>query len=216
VFKDDHQGRVPDRAAVAGRCPLVNYRYVHLTPKPTGCAVRLAKQGMSLGLGGLAKGWGVDQAAQRLRELGVTNFLIQAGGDLYAAGTRGDRPWRVGIRDPRGGPDDVLGVVEVRDAAFSTSGDYERWFEADGVRYHHIIDPRTCEPARASRQSTVLARSATDAEILTKATFILGSDAALALADREGASVVLVDASGGIRVSPSLGRSIVWTERALR
>jgi thiamine biosynthesis lipoprotein len=141
---------------------------------------------------------------------------VQAGGDLYAAGVRADRPWRVGIRDPRGGPEDFLGLVEVKDAAFSTSGDYERWFEVDGVRYHHIIDPRTCQPARASRQSTVLARTATDAEVLTKATFIVGGDAGLALAERNGASAVIVDAGGRVAVSPSLERKIAWKDAAAR
>jgi FAD:protein FMN transferase len=214
IFDASHRGRVPAREAIARRCTLVAYRRVEISQRSDGCAVRLPSAGMRLGLGGLAKGWGVDRAVERLRALGLSNFFVQAGGDLYAAGLRGDRPWRVGIRDPRGGPDDVLGVAEVKDAAFSTTGDYERWFEVEGVRYHHVIDPRTCEPALASRQSTVLARTAVDAEVLTKATFILGGAAGLALAERSGAGAVIVDARGRIAVSRSLHGHIAWADRS--
>lgn len=210
VFDGSGRGTVPRRDAVARRCRLVRHGRVEITPRAGGCAVRLPVAGMRLGLGGLAKGWAVDRAVERLRALGLRDFLVHAGGDLYAGGRRGDRPWRVGIRDPRGGPGDVLGEVEVSDAAFSTSGDSERWFEVGGVRYHHVIDPRTCEPARASRQATVLARSATDAEVLTKATFILGGAQALALAAERGAAAVLVDADGRVAVSPALEGRVSW------
>jgi thiamine biosynthesis lipoprotein len=210
-FDPSHRGSVPEPGALARACRDVDYRRVVIAPAAEGCAVRLPRPGMRLGLGGLAKGWGVDRAVDRLHWKGLTNFFVQAGGDLYAAGRRGNRPWIVGIRDPRGGPDDLLGNVELSDAAFSTSGDYERWFEVQGVRYHHIIDPRTCAPATASRQSTVLAKTATAAEILTKATFILGGEAGLALASRNDAAVVLVDAHGHIDASPSLADRVAWT-----
>ena len=94
---------------------------------PGGTPARHASPGPACasGLGGLAKGWALDAAARALRALGHADFLLQAGGDLYAAGTRGGAPWRVGVRDPRGGPLDELAQVDVRDRAFSTSGDYE-------------------------------------------------------------------------------------------
>src|SRR5207244_2956501 len=94
------------------------------------CRVRLAKPGMKLGLGGIAKGWGVDQAVARLRSLGFRDFFVQAGGDLYAAGKKDEHPWRVGIRDPRGPPEKTFALLDVSDAAFSTSGDYEHFFVA--------------------------------------------------------------------------------------
>jgi FAD:protein FMN transferase len=212
-FDASHRGTVPPPGALKQRCALVRWREVEVKPRGGACTVRLPRRGMQLGLGGLAKGWGVDRAVEKLRALGLRDFFVQAGGDLYAGGRRGDRPWRVGIRDPRGGEDDVLGLAEVTDAAFSTSGDYERWFEVDGVRYHHLVDPRTCSPARASRQATVLARTATDAEVLTKALFILGGEEALALAAREKAAAVVVDAEGRIAVSKALAERIAWTER---
>ena len=83
-----------------------------------------------------------------LRAAGLTDFMIQSGGDLFVAGRRGDRPWRVGIQDPRGAPNTLFAAIELTDAAFSTSGDYERFFIRDGQRYHHILDPDTGEPAQ--------------------------------------------------------------------
>ena len=101
----------------------------------------LSRPGMRVHLGGIGKGYAVDRAAAILRADGISDFLIQAGGDLYASGTRGDRPWRAGIRDPRGPVDRIFAAMDLRDETFSTSGDYERYFIRDGRRYHHILDP---------------------------------------------------------------------------
>ncbi len=188
-FGANQEARVPSPAKVRQKCPLVDHASVEVSDD---CAVRLARKGMQLGLGGIAKGWSVDQAVAALRQAGFQHFLVQAGGDLYAAGKRGGRPWRVGIREPRGGRDELFASLELSDQAFSTSGDYERFFEVGGRRYHHLIDPRTCYPATSSRSASVLARAAVEAEILTKATFILGGQQALALAERNGAQLVLV------------------------
>jgi thiamine biosynthesis lipoprotein len=206
-FGTAQNNEVPPVPELKRICPLVSYVNVELrvAPRSVGaCEVRLKKRGMKLGLGGVAKGWAVDRAVAVLRGLGLKNFFVQAGGDLYAAGKRGDRPWRVGVRDPRGLPDQYFASMDVSEAAFSTSGDYERFFIVDGKRYHHIIDPRTCSPATASRSSTVLARTATDAEFLTKATFILGGTKALQLAESWGAAAVLVTDKNEVLVSKSL------------
>lgn len=196
----------PSDAALAARCPLVDHRALLLRPAPGGCEGRLARAGMQVGLGGLAKGLALDAAARALRALGVHDFLLQAGGDLYAAGTRGGVPWRVAVRDPRGGAGDALpGLeVEVRDAAFSTTGDYEHAYAAGGRRYHHVIDPRTCRPGEASRAVSVLAPTAAEAEVLGKSLFLSGGDAALAEAARSGARAIVVDADGTVRASPGL------------
>ena len=206
-FGSDETGVVPSEAEVKKTCPLVSYQNVEVQDHSrtgTGCQVRLKKRGMKLGLGGVAKGWGVDQAVRSLRSLGFRNFLVQAGGDLYAAGKRGERAWRVGIRDPRGPRDAYFAWMEVTDAAFSTSGDYERYFISAGKRYHHIIDPRTCHPAVASRSATVLSPTAVEAEFLTKATFILGGQKALALAESWGAAAVVVTNDNQVVLSKSL------------
>jgi thiamine biosynthesis lipoprotein len=194
----------PREAAVRARCGLVEHRLLQLRPRGRACEARLARAGMRVGLGGLAKGWALDAAARSLRALGHADFLLQAGGDLYAAGTRGGAPWRVGVRDPRGGPLDELAEVDVRDRAFSTSGDYEHAYIANGRRYHHLIDPRTCRPANGSRSVTVLARRSVDAEILGKALFVLGGERALREAERWGAEALIVDADGAVLATAGL------------
>lgn len=211
-FGTDLTPALPNEAELKKRCALISYKDLEFAPATddggTGCAVRLKRAGMQLGLGGLAKGWGVDQAVKKLRGLGFRDFFVQAGGDFYAAGKKAGRPWKVGIRDPRGEPNSVFAVLEVSDAAFSSSGDYENFFVLDGKRYHHIIDPRTCQPATASRSATVLAPSAVDAEVLTKSVFILGGQEGLALAEKHGASAVVVTADNQVLVSPGLEKKL--------
>ena len=211
-FVTDLTPALPDAAELKKRCALISSKDLEFAPAadggPPGCGVRLKRAGMQLGLGGLAKGWGVDEAVKKLRGQGFKDFFVQAGGDFYAAGKKAGRPWKVGIRDPRGEPDSVFAVLEVSDAAFSTSGDYENFFVLEGKRYHHIIDPRTCYPAEASRSATVLAPSAVDAEVLTKSVFILGGLEGLALAEKHGASAVVVTGDNQVRVSPKLEKKL--------
>jgi thiamine biosynthesis lipoprotein len=197
----------PPDAAIEARCALVDHRALLLRPAAGGaCEGRLARAGMRVGLGGLAKGWALDGAARALRALGIRDFLLQAGGDLYAAGSRGGVPWRVAVRDPRGGAREPLRDVEVlvRDRALSTSGDYEHAYQAGGRRYHHVLDPRTCRPSGASRAVTVLARSAAEAEVLSKSLFVLGGAAALEEAARWGAAALVVGPAGEVSTSPGL------------
>jgi FAD:protein FMN transferase len=203
---DGASGTPPADDALRARCALVGWRGLELRPRGDGggCDARLLRAGMRVGLGGLAKGWALDTAARTLRALGYEDFLLQAGGDLYAAGQRGDGPWRVAIRDPRGGPLDALAALDVSDRAFSTTGDYEHAFEASGVRYHHVIDPRTCRPAPASRAATILARTAVDAEILGKAVFIEGGAAGIARAEAWGAAALVVTGDGAVLASEAL------------
>jgi thiamine biosynthesis lipoprotein len=139
----------------------------------------------------------------------VRDFLVQAGGDLYAGGRRGGAPWVVAVRDPRGDPLAGLAALPVEDAAFSTSGDSEHHFDRGGRRYHHVIDPRTCRPAPGARQVSVLAGSAVEAEILGKALFVEGREGALALAREAGVEAVVVDADGRLLASPGLAGRLV-------
>lgn len=202
---DGTQSEPPSDAALAARCPLVGHRGLELAPRPGGgCRARLLRPGMRVGLGGIAKGWAVDQAARALRALGYRDFLLQAGGDLYAAGRRGDAPWLVEVRSPHAGPLDALAALELADQAFSTSGDSERFFERAGRRYHHVIDPRTCRPAEGGRSVTILAPSALEAEVLSKAVLVEGGAAGLAIATRGGAEALLVDGEGKLHATPGL------------
>lgn len=193
--------RVPTAAEVRVRRALVDWHQLKLDPLAR--TVLLMKEGMSLHLGGIGKGAAVDRVVALLRARGFKDFTVQAGGDLFCAGKNGERPWRVGIAHPRE-KGRIVGSLDVIDAAFSTSGDYERFTIIDGVRYHHIIDPRTGYPATASQSVTVLAPSATDAEILTKTAFILGDEEGLAALARAQARGVIINAAGTMSVSPGL------------
>lgn len=216
-FSDAANQRPPDAEKVKQACALVSYRDVELVPKAKGaCTVRLKKKGMALGLGGFVKGWGVDRAVEALRARGYRNFFVQAGGDLYLAGKNGDRAWSVGIRDPRGPPEQSFAKTELSDSAFSTSGDYEHFFLFEGRRYHHVIDLRTCQPATASVSATVMAKTAVDAEILTKSTFILGAPKGLELARQFGAEAVIVHPDGQVNLTQAMqDRVEVWPPTGL-
>jgi thiamine biosynthesis lipoprotein len=209
LWRFDGSGTVPTPEALGARCPLVDHRGLELRARTGGsCDARLARRGMRVGLGGIAKGRALDGAARALRALGLRDFLVQAGGDLYAAGSRGGEPWRIAIRDPAR-PEGALAALDVSDRALSTTADYEHAFEAGGRRYHHVIDPRSCEPARRSRAVTVLAPSAVEAEIVGKAAFIAGGEAALAIARGWDAAVLVVTAEGEVLASPGMAGSLV-------
>ncbi|HEV7556900.1 MAG TPA: FAD:protein FMN transferase, partial [Kofleriaceae bacterium] len=165
------------------------------------------KKGMSITLGGIAKGYAVDKCVAILRGEGLHDFMVQAGGDMYIAGKKGDEPWMVAIRDPRGPANTYFASAPVEDHSFSTSGDYERGFVKDGVRYHHILDPRTGQPAHASRSVTVRAKDAFTADAWSKVMFILGADEAMKLIQREKLTdfeVVWVDDKNSVRASKGL------------
>jgi FAD:protein FMN transferase len=179
-FDHDQDNRIPPPADVRARLPDIDYQAVELNLDRG--TVFLARKGMRLHLGGIGKGYAVDRAATILRADGINDFLIQAGGDLYAGGSRGDRPWRAAIRDPRA--DRIFAAMNVRDETFSTSGDYERYFIRDGRRYHHILDPDSGEPARGCRSVTIVARQATLSDALSTGVFVLGPQAGMALIEK--------------------------------
>ncbi len=208
-FGTDADGGVPAPAELQRACAAVGWKNVELVTleHPTNtsaCRIRLAHATTQLGLGGVVKGWGVDQVAKLLRARGVQTFAVQAGGDLYVAGS----PRPIGLREPRGASDELYGKLSVGDAAFSTSGDYEHFFLNNGVRYHHLLDPRTCQPARASVAISVLAPSGSAAEFLTKAGFILGPRGGQALMKRWGAEAVWVTPEGKVVTTPGLRRRL--------
>ena len=136
-FDHDQDDSIPSDEAIAERLPLIGYERIRIDP--TARSVMLEDPGMRMHLGGIGKGYAVDRAVAMLRAAGLEDFLVQSGGDMYCAGKKGDRPWRVGVRDPRGERTDFFAFAEVTDQTFSTSGDYERFFVKDGRRYHHII-----------------------------------------------------------------------------
>jgi len=211
LWKFDYQDKdesIPDRKEIERRLPLVDYRDV-VVDDAAG-TVMLRRKGMRVNLGGIGKGYAVDRAVDILRRSGLRDFMIQAGGDMYVGGSRGDRPWRLGIRDPRGPADRIFAALDLSDATFSTSGDYERFFMKDGVRYHHIIDLRTGEPARLSRSVTLVTDHAVVADALAKGVFILGPDAGMALIERTpGVQGVIVSAKNEVSISSGLRKRLI-------
>jgi thiamine biosynthesis lipoprotein len=182
-FDEDMDGTLPDPAEVKKRLALVNWRDIALDARRH--SVLLRRKGMAITLGGIAKGYAVDKCAAILRTRGFTDFMMQAGGDMYISGKKGSEPWVVGIRDPRGAANTLFATAPIENHSFSTSGDYERGFVKDGVRYHHILDTRTGQPAHASRSVTVRAKDAFTADAWSKVMFIMGPKDALELIKRE-------------------------------
>ncbi|HHW18817.1 MAG TPA: FAD:protein FMN transferase [Firmicutes bacterium] len=166
--------RVPRDDEIKEALKLVDYRKIRINAEES--TVYLEEKGMGIDLGAIAKGYAVDKMAEILRKEGITSFLINAGGNVYAGGLKPDQTmWRVGVTDPRN-PGTILGVMPAKDMALVSSGDYQRYFEKDGVRYHHIVDPRTGYPSRTSHGTTVFLPSSTDADGLSTTLFILGPD----------------------------------------
>ena len=166
---------------------------------------------MKITLGGIAKGYAVDKCVALLHGLGFVNFMVQAGGDMYIAGKKGDKPWVVGIRDPRGASGATFASAPVEDRSFSTSGDYERGFVKDGIRYHHILDPRTGQPSRTSRSVTIKAKDAFTADAWSKVLFILGYEESLKLIKREKLTdfeVVFIDDKNTVRMTPGIEKQL--------
>lgn len=167
-------------------------------------------ENVRLDFGGFAKGYGVDKAIEHLKELGITNAVVNAGGDLRAIGRHGERPWRIGIRNPRG--PGILASVDVQgDESVFTSGDYERYFEYDGVRYYHILDPRTGYPARGAVSVTVFHDNAAEADAAATALFVAGPEEWFEVAKSMGVKgVMLVDTRGTIYMTPNLKQRIYF------
>ena len=163
------------------------YRAVELGRAGRQHTVRFATDEVHLDLGGIAKGWGVDRAVDVLRAHGIAHALVNAGGDLYALGHgAGGSPWQVGVRSPTD-PDGFVATIDASDCAIATSGDYEQFFRYRGVRYHHLMDPRTASPRRGARHSaTVRAARCVDADAGATAVFnMTGEQATGVLAARD-------------------------------
>ena len=202
-FDQDQDGTIPARAAVAARLPAVDYTALQIDPATRTAFLR--RPGMRVHLGGIGKGFAVDRGAAILRARGVGDFMIQSGGDLFVSGRRGERPWRLGLRDPRGPEDRSFATLDLSNGTFSTSGDYERFFITNGVRYHHILDPDLGEPARLCRSVTIVANTAVLADALSTGVFVLGPEKGMALIERlPDVDGVVVSADNRLLVSSGL------------
>jgi thiamine biosynthesis lipoprotein len=176
----------------------------HLILDARARTLRFARQGVRIDLGGFAKGHAVDNAVELLRRRGIRHAMVSAGGDSRVVGDRRGRPWTIGVRHPRR-PRDVVAVLPLEDTAISTSGDYERCFVADGVRFHHLIDPATGRSPDRVQSVTILAADGLTAEAVSKAVFVKGAERGLELiSSLLGVDAVVVDAEGGLHYSSGL------------
>jgi thiamine biosynthesis lipoprotein len=193
----------PSEAQITKALPAVNYRHVFLDPKKQ--TVQFSQKGVRIDLGGIAKGYSVDCGIDVLKKLGYTRAYVSAGGDSRIIGDRFGKPWMVGIRDPRKEEGSVITRIPLTDAAISTSGDYERFFDEDGVRYHHIIDPHTGHSASKVRSATVIGSYATRTDGLSKTAFVLGPERAMEIYNRiDDIDAIIVTLDGKVIFSKGL------------
>lgn len=202
LWKITESPRIPSEIELEIAGQFVDYHLIRLDP--TRRTVFLEKPGMRLDVGGIGKGYAAEKAAAAMRDIGATGGLVAVAGDFRVFGKRADgTAWPVGIQHPRMNGK-ILASLESSDEAVSTSGDYERFFIKDGVRYHHILDPRTLRPARLCRSVTIIAPDAALADALATGVFVMGPVRGLELVERLGLGAVIVDAAGGITVSTHL------------
>jgi thiamine biosynthesis lipoprotein len=178
--------------------------YMNLVLDRSTRTVRFTRDGVRIDLGGFAKGHAVDNATAILRGCGIRHAFVSAGGDSRVIGDRRGRPWTVGVRHPRR-PGEVVALLPLEDVAISTSGDYERYFESDGVRCHHVIDPHTGRSPSSVHSVTILAEDGLTTEGLSKSVFVMGVERGLRLVESlRGVDAVVVDAAGVLHYSSGL------------
>ncbi len=178
-----------------------------------GHVVHCHNPAVRIDLGGYAKGYALDMAAAYLKSQGINNALINIGGNIMALGKHGKRPWRVGIQHPRRAG--AIAMVDLHDGeAIGTSGDYQRYFEYQGQRYSHLIDPRTGQPVQGVQAVTVIAHGAKAgvvSDVASKPLFISGADGWRSMADKMGVrEAMFIDGSGRISVTAALAQRLQW------
>ncbi len=207
--EEDAAGPPPDDETIAA---IVEAEPSLADIETDGIRMRSDNAAVQLDFGGFAKGVAVDRAMEELRERGIDNAIVNLGGDLRGIGDRGDRPWRIGVQDPRG--DGVLASLTIEgDEAIFTSGDYERGFEHDGTHYHHILDPRTGRPARGTASVTVIHDNGATADAAATALFIADTDQWPAIARAMGIEAVLrVADDGSIQMTSAMAERVTFEE----
>ncbi len=208
----EHFRELPPPADAITKARQRPHRLSHV--QLSGNTLRAESPGLLLDFGAMAKGAAVSAALQRLQTAGISHAMVNAGGDLQVIGHAESRPWRIAVRHPRP-PEDaprLLVALELRDGeAVFTSGDYERYFEHDGRRYHHLLDPRTGEPATGSQSSTVLHEDPALADALATALFVGGSERFYDLVDEFGLTyAMLMDDQGIVHATPGFLERAQW------
>lgn len=201
-YYDYRNNKKPASDEIADNIEGIDYRHISLNRADF--SVKYLHDAVYVDLGGIAKGYAVDRGAQILRQAGITQAMVSAGGDSRIIGDRLGEPWVVGVRHPRKAGENVA-VLPLIDASVSTSGDYERYFERDGVRYHHIIDPVTGDSAREVTSVTIIGADATTTDALSTSVFVMGIKRGLSLINgMTNIDAVIVGSDGRMYLSRSL------------
>lgn len=201
-YYDYREGKTPDPQTMQRAVKAIDYRYIDRDLENS--RVRFQRPEVYIALGGIAKGHAVDRAIALLQRAGVSQASVAAGGDSRIIGDRRGKPWTVGIQHPREA-DKMSAVLPLVDTAVSTSGDYERFFERDGVRYHHILDPSTGRSATGSWSVTILGPEATLTDALSTSVFVLGPERGLKLVNSlPGIDAIIIDPQGRLLFSDEL------------
>lgn len=196
--------KVPAKADIIKALKHVNYRNVIVS---NGKVIKRDPE-LEIDLGGVAKGYAVGEAREVLKKLKVKSAIIDLGGSVYTMGLNNGKPWKVGIKNPRG--EGIFGTFEATDLAVGTSGDYERYFEKDGVRYCHILDPRTGYPAKALISVSIFTPDTVLGDILSKPLFILGREEGLKFLEGVPDTEALTIApDGGVSLTPGLRNKLI-------
>lgn len=204
-YYDYRKGLQPSAAQFKELLPQINYTFIHLDSKAN--TVYFDHPKVYIDLGGIAKGFAVDRAADILQKMGVVHANISAGGDSRVMGDKFGKPWLVGIRNPRAQDKNAVAItLPLENCAISTSGDYERFFiDKDGQRVHHIINPRTGKSAQGLISVSVIGPLGFDTDPLTKTLFILGPEKGLALINSlPGFDAVVITDTGKVLYSQGL------------
>ncbi|HMS84238.1 MAG TPA: FAD:protein FMN transferase [Nitrospira sp.] len=203
IWSVTEREHIPDQEELQRLKPLVDWRDVQVNRKTD--TIYLPRKGMRIDIGGIGKGYAADRAVEEMKRTGATGGVVALSGDIKTFGVLPDRKgFPVGIRHPRE-EGTVMAVLDLHDEAISTAGDYERFFERDGIRYHHILDSQTLQPARGCQSVTVIAKEGTVADGLDTGIFVLGPERGMALVEHlPGVEAIIVDANGTMMVSSGL------------
>ena len=194
---DYRKRQQPSDAEVASNLEAIDYRHIKLEDN----RIRFAHGSVRIDLGGIAKGYAVDRAAEIVAQCGIDRAMVSAGGDSRIIGDRGGQPWIIGIQNPRD-PTGIALRLPLSDSAISTSGDYERFFIEHSDRVHHIIDPATGRSAKKSWSTTVTGPDAMTTDALSTTIFIMGAVKGLALIESlDGIDAIIIDSAGKVHYS---------------
>ncbi len=208
-FKEEPP-KLPDPEELRKRLPLIDYESILIDRKAG--TVRLGRPDMRISLGAIAKGYGVDRAGGVLRKNGIESFIVYGGGDILFSGKKGNRPWTVGVQDPRNHGAYFARFEVPGTKAVVTSGDYEKFFTLEGTRYHHIIDPDTGYPARGTVSVTVMADNTMPADAFATGIFVLGPKNGMALIESDPAlEGIIVDDRLRVHISSGLENLVALT-----